>query len=74
MSVTGKEFLEVAWLEINTPDGNFVIQAEFIETTFVLSPQKHLIYCLKTGKEESLILERGGILEITPTQATVIIG
>lgn len=56
---------EVVWVEINTPEGNFVIQAGHIETTFILSARKPLLYCFKTGKREIITLEKCGILNVT---------
>lgn len=56
---------EISWAEINTPNGNFVIQAGHAATTFVLSPKKDFIYCFITGKQEALTLESGGIFEVT---------
>jgi len=57
--------LEIVWLEINTPDGNFIIQNGHIPTTFLLSPSKELKYCFKTGKQDFLTVTKGGILEVT---------
>jgi F0F1-type ATP synthase epsilon subunit len=56
---------EVVWIEINTPEGNFVIQAGHIETTFALSPHQPFLYCFKTGKKEIIKLEKPGILNVT---------
>lgn len=65
--------LEVVWLEINTPEGNFIIQNGYIPTIFLLSPRKEFLYCFKTGKQESITLEKGGILEITKKEAVALI-
>jgi len=65
---------EISWAEINTPDGNFVIQAEHAETTFVLAPKKEFIYCFTTGKQEILTLETGGILEVTDNKLILLLG
>ncbi|MCF7900188.1 hypothetical protein K9K77_01630 [Candidatus Babeliales bacterium] len=65
--------IEIVWLEINTPGGNFVIQNGYMPTTFLLSPRKELLYCFKTGKQESITLEKGGILEITKKEVVALI-
>ncbi len=64
---------EVVWVEINTPDGNFVIQKEHVPTLFIVSPEKEIIFKLRTGKQEVRILKDGGILEVTRTEALLIV-
>ena len=63
---------EIAWVEANTPLGNFVIQPNHAPLMLLLSAQKECLYCLSTGKQESFIPERGGILRITPQEITAI--
>lgn len=65
--------LEIVWLEINTPEGNFIIQNGYIPTTFLLSPNKELHYCFKTGKQESISTLKGGILEITKKEIVALL-
>lgn len=64
---------EVAWIEANTPEGNFVIQPQHAPTTLILSPAKDLIYCLKTGKHEVVTPKKGGLLHINTEGATTLI-
>ena len=64
---------EVVWIEINTPEGNFIIQKEHVPTIFLLSPEKELIFRYRTGKQEIRILKEGGILEVTRSSATLIV-
>ena len=64
--------VEIAWLELNTDIGNFVIQPGHAPTVLILSPHKRVTYCLTTGKQESLEVEQG-IVDIERTQATMII-
>ena len=63
----------VVWLEANTSKGNFIIQPDHIPTTLMLSPGKELVYCFQTGKHETITLEKGGILNVTRTEATVLL-
>lgn len=63
----------VAWIEANTPEGNFIIQPNHIPTTLMLAPNKELIYCFQTGKHETLKLEKPGILHFTRKEATVLL-
>ena len=73
VSAKSKTEHEVSWMEINTPDGNFVIQPHHVPTTFVLSPFQECIYCLKTGKHETITPEKPAILSITRDRATLLL-
>ncbi len=63
---------EVAWLEVNTNVGNFVIQKGHAPTILVLQPQQEIIFRLKNGKEESLMAQ-SGVVEVTREKSTVIV-
>ena len=73
VSPTKSTELEVVWLEINTPDGNFIIQSGYIPTTFLLSANKEMLYCFKTGKQEFIALRKGGILEVTRKEVVALL-
>jgi len=47
-----KHTLDIAWLEINTIVGNFVIQPEHAPMVVTLSPLSEVSYRLTSGKEE----------------------
>lgn len=63
---------DVAWLEVNTNVGNFIIQKGHVPTLLVLSPNEEIIFRLKNGKEESIMVT-SGIVEVTREKSTVII-
>lgn len=63
--------MQVAWFELNTPVGNFVILPGHAPMIVTLSPNKTLTYCLSSGKQESCTVHRG-IAEID-RHATIII-
>jgi F0F1-type ATP synthase epsilon subunit len=67
-----RRMVNVAWLEVNTPVGNFVIQRGHAPTIMALEPGKPVVYCLKNGKQESLIINRG-VVEITRDSATLLV-
>lgn len=71
MSPTKKTTTSVAWLEIDTTVGNFVIQPGHAPTVLVLEKDKAVTYRLSNGKQESVIIP-AGIIEITPSAATII--
>jgi F0F1-type ATP synthase epsilon subunit len=47
-----KKDVMVAWVEINTSVGNFVIQPEHAPMIVTLTPQSKIAYRLQSGKEE----------------------
>lgn len=63
---------EVAWVELNSDAGNFVIQSGHAPMLLVLAPDKEIVFRLKNGKEESIAVPHG-IAEVTRTRTTVII-
>ncbi len=69
---TSKKILRVTWLEINTPVGNFVIQAGHAPTVLTLTGQQPITFCLKNGKQESLLIHEG-VVEITRESATLFV-
>jgi F0F1-type ATP synthase epsilon subunit len=72
VSLDDKKSFDIAWLEVNTPTGNFVMQRGHAPMILILSPNKPLIYCLQNGQQESTTIQ-GGILHITREQATVVL-
>jgi F0F1-type ATP synthase epsilon subunit len=73
VSTTDKQTFEVAWLEVNSSVGNFVMQRGHAPMILLLASQQPIIYCLQNGKEESMLIEGGGILHITRQEATIIL-
>jgi len=61
----------VAWLEINTPTGNYVIQKGHAPIILILSPGQSLTFRLKTGKKETLLVKHG-VAKIDRTSATIV--
>jgi F0F1-type ATP synthase epsilon subunit len=66
-----KQTFSVAWLEINTPAGNFVIQRDHVPMILILSADQPITFRLKNGKQDSLMI-RQGIIEITRISATIL--
>ena len=56
------EQLSIAWLEIDTPSGNFVLQEGHAPDIFVLSENQPLTFRLANGKTQTLYA-RHGIVE-----------
>lgn len=54
-----KEVDAVAWLELDTPVGNFVILPEHAPTVLTLRKNSVIRYCLRSGKQNSLQIVDG---------------
>jgi len=67
-----KEQFDVAWVELNTAQGNFIIQPGHAPIIFSLKEKAPFTYCLKNGEEKVLLVKRA-IAEITRTQITVLL-
>lgn len=67
-----KEVYSVAWLEVNTNVGNFVLQNGHAPMILMLAKDKPLSYCLDNGQEVSTTIS-GGILKIDRQQATILL-
>jgi F0F1-type ATP synthase epsilon subunit len=72
MSPFTKKKFDVAWIELNTPVGNFIIQPGHAPTLLALSPHKEIVFCLSSGKQESYVIKQG-IIDITRTGATLLL-
>jgi len=73
VSLKSKVEHHIVWIEINTDHGNFVLQPNYTPTTFVLVANKDFIYCLSTGKLETITLEKQAILSVTRTSALLLL-
>ncbi len=67
-----KEVHSVAWLEVNTNIGNFVLQKGHAPMMLMLAKDKPLSYCLDNGQQISTPIS-GGILKIDREQATILL-
>ena len=63
---------DIAWLEINTGIGNFVVQQGHAPIILTLTPNKDITFCLTNGKQESFVIKQG-IAEITRTSAMLLL-
>lgn len=73
VSTKSKTEHETSWLEVNTPDGNFIVQPQHAPTTFVLSAHQEFIYCLKTGKHETITPTEPALLYVNRTEALLLL-
>jgi F0F1-type ATP synthase epsilon subunit len=68
-----QQTLKAAWFEIDTPAGNFVIQAGHTPTILTLLPKSTITIRLKNGKQET-INAHSGIVHVTRKSSTIILG
>ena len=47
-----KREVKIAWIELETGVGNFIIQPEHAPMILTLKPLSHVVYRLHNGKEE----------------------
>lgn len=64
---------DVVWIEIETPTGNYVIQAGHIATTLIARPDVPITYCLKSGKQETVYPVKQSIVHVVPDLVTVLL-
>ena len=64
--------LQIAWIELNTPAGNFVIQPDHAPMVVMLTPMSQVNYRLTTGKEEMKKVRRG-VAHVTREGVTLLI-
>ncbi len=63
---------DIAWIELNTSVGNFVIQKGHAPTLLVLKAGDEMVFRLKDGKQE--VVDVGnGIAEITRDKVVVVL-
>lgn len=59
-----KKKITVSWLEVTTNVGNFVIQRGHAPMILAIPAKKTIIILLTSGKQESIEVISGGILEV----------
>lgn len=69
---TSSETMEINWLEVQTLQGNFIVQPGHAPTIVLLAPDKELSMELLDGSVTVMTIA-GGILEITRTSIMLIL-
>ena len=69
---TGKQLFDIAWLELNTPAGNMIIQQDHAPMIVTLTPQKPFTFMARSGKQESVTIHRA-VAEITRLSVTIVL-
>lgn len=63
---------DIAWIELTTLMGNFIVQHGHAPMVVSLKEQSFIVFRLESGKRETITI-RQGIAEITRTKVTVLI-
>lgn len=71
VSPFAKKSFDIAWIEVNTPVGNFVVQPGHAPMVITLSPHKEVTICLQSGKQQTFLIKQG-IVDITRTTVTLL--
>jgi F0F1-type ATP synthase epsilon subunit len=69
---TQKKTVTIAWLDINTDVGNFIIQPEHAPMIISLLPNSQVMYCLNNGKLETMNV-KFGVAHITREAVTLLL-
>lgn len=72
VSSTDHDTYQVAWLELNTPVGNFIIQMGHAPTILSLTPEKLITFRLKSGKQQTIKVQHG-IAQISRESTTILL-
>ena len=72
LSPKEKKAFPIAWIEVETAAGNFVIQQEHVPTILVVLAHQPITVCLSSGKIETFS-SLGGILEIQRESALLLL-
>lgn len=64
--------LPIAWIEINTPVGNFVIEEAHAPMIVTLSSNSTVLFCLTSGKQDSMNV-LNGLVHITRESVTLLL-
>ncbi len=70
---TYKKLYAIAWIELETTTGNFVIQPGHAPTILLLTPNNNAIFCLSNGKQETIAIKEGGVAHIQRYSATLLL-
>ncbi|BDC34049.1 hypothetical protein Noda2021_00070 [Candidatus Dependentiae bacterium Noda2021] len=70
VSPTHTAHIEIDWIELNTPVGNFVIEQGHIPTIVTLVPHAPCIYMTTAGTQE-IIKPQSAIAEISRSEVTI---
>lgn len=62
---------KIAWLEVETDIGNFVIQNGHVPTVLILKKDQDVTFCLTNGKQNTIKVHTG-VVHVTRDSATII--
>lgn len=72
ISPSKKEHFDISWVELNTDQGNYVIQPGHAPIFFSLKAHAPFTYCLKNGEQEVIMIKQA-MVEVTRNQITVLL-
>jgi F0F1-type ATP synthase epsilon subunit len=66
-----KKIVTVAWVELNTPMGSYVIQLGHVPMIITLATKEPFIFQNQSGKQESFMVA-DGVAHVTRTDITIV--
>jgi len=72
ISPESEETLDVAWVEVNTHAGNFIVLQDHAPLVATLKLNETVTICLENGKQENIQPE-GGIIEVHRKQVKLLL-
>ena len=72
IGIDQSEQFNVAWVELQTKMGNFIIQPEHAPMIIELQPNSQIRFCLDNSKQKTFDI-LGGFAHVTRTDVTVLI-
>lgn len=71
VSPYAKKTYLITWVEVNTPEGNFVFQPGHAPIILSLSAKRPVTFGLQSGKRESIMMQQG-VISVSAHHATII--
>lgn len=73
MSPTSSETLNINWIEVNTPQGSFVVEKGHAPTIATLSQDKYITVNLEQNNQEKKIKISGGVIHVQRDKVTILV-
>lgn len=73
VSALEQKNLTIDWLEVNTNQGNYVIERAHVPTVLVLTPESKILYRASGASEVETLTIKQAIVHVTRTDVTILV-
>ena len=73
ISTQDQKDLSIDWIEVNTLQGNYVIQSGHAPTVLVLAAGSKVIYNSINSEQQTELIIKQGLLHVTRTDCTLLL-